>query len=345
MTLKKFPGFIDVHVHLREPGATQKEDFTTGTRAAITGGFTFVIDMPNNPIPTFSLEALEEKIKLADKKAVCDVGFHFGTNGKNLNDFKSAFSHPRVFGLKVYCNHTTGDFLIDDPKVLEQIFAAWESTKPIMVHAEEEKVEECINLSKKYGRRLHICHISQKEEVEMVRKAKKAKLKVTAGVTPHHLFLTASDIKTLGNFALVKPPLYPKRNQDALWKGLIDGTIDLVESDHAPHTKQEKLAEKPAFGLPNLETTLGLLFKAVHDKKITEKDIIRLLYDNPKRIFNIPEQKNTYIELDPEKSYRVGENGYQTKCGWSPFDKWRLYGKTENVILRGKKIMNRGKIL
>ena len=344
MTLKKFPGFIDVHVHLREPGATQKEDFTTGTRAAITGGFTFVIDMPNNPIPTFSLEALEEKIKLADKKAVCDVGFHFGTNGKNLNAFKSAFLHPRVFGLKVYCNHTTGDFLIDDPKVLEQIFAAWESPKPIMVHAEGEKVEECINLSKKYGRRLHICHISQKEEVEMVRKAKKAKLKVTAGATPHHLFLAASGIKTLGNFALVKPPLYPKRNQDALWKGLIDGTIDLVESDHAPHTKQEKLAEKPAFGLPNLETTLGLLFKAMHEKKITEKDVIRLLYDNPKRIFNIPEQKDTYIELDPAKPYRVGENGYQTKCGWSPFDKWQLYGKVENVILHGKRVMNRGEI-
>lgn len=178
----------------------------------------------------------------------------------------------------------------------------------------------------------------------MVRKAKKVKFHVTAGVTPHHLFLTASDIKKLGNFALVKPPLYPKRNQDALWKGLIDGTIDLVESDHAPHTKAEKLVEKPAFGLPGLETTLGLLFKAVHDKKITEKDIIKFLYTNPRKIFNITEQKNTYLELDPSKSYRVGESGYQTKCGWSPFNKWQAYGKVENVILHGKTVMNRGKI-
>jgi carbamoyl-phosphate synthase/aspartate carbamoyltransferase/dihydroorotase len=344
MALKKFPGFIDVHVHLREPGATQKEDFLTGSKAAIAGGFTFIIDMPNNPIPTFSLEALEEKIKLS-KKAVCDIGFHFGTNGKNLEAFRAAFSHPRVFGLKVYLNHTTGDFLIDDFKILNSIFAAWTSEKPILVHAEGKKIEECIALAKKHNRHLHICHISLKEEVEMVRKAKKENLKVTAGVTPHHLFLTGSDVSKLGPFAMMKPPLGTKKNQDALCQGILDGTIDLIESDHAPHTKEEKLTEKPAFGVPNLETTLGLLFKAVHDKKITEQDILRLLYDNPRKIFNLPEQKNTYIELDPDKPYLAGENGYQTKCNWSPFDKWEVYGKVENVILHGKKIMNRGKIL
>jgi carbamoyl-phosphate synthase/aspartate carbamoyltransferase/dihydroorotase len=214
-----------------------------------------------------------------------------------------------------------------------------------MVHAEGEKVEECITFSKKYNRGLHVCHISQKEEVEMIRKAKKRKLRITAGVTPHHLFLTASDVKKLGKFAFVKPPLDPKRNQDALWQGLTDGTIDIIESDHAPHTKEEKLSEKPAFGLPGLETTLGLLFKAVYDKRMTEQGVIKLLHDNPKKIFNIPDQKNTYIELDSDKPYRVGENGYKTKCGWSPFDGWQVYGKVENVILHGKKIMNRGKIL
>lgn len=343
MALKKFPGLIDVHVHLREPGATQKEDFLTGSKAAIAGGFTFIIDMPNNPLPTFSMKRVEEKIALS-KKAVCDIGFHFGTNGKNLDSFKLAFSHPLIFGLKIYCNNTTGDFLIEDPKVLETIFAAWQSEKPILVHAEGEKIEKCIVLAKKYGRRLHICHISQKKEVEIIRKAKKRKLKVTAGVTPHHLFLIDKDVAKLGPFAMMKPPLGTKKDQDALWQGILDGTIDLVESDHAPHTRREKLGEKTAFGVPGLETTLGLLFKAVHNKKITEKDILRLLYTNPKNIFNIPEQKNTYIELDPTKPYRIGENGYQTKCGWSPFDQWLVYGFVENVILCGKQIMNRGKI-
>ena len=165
------------------------------------------------------------------------------------------------------------------------------------------------------------------------------------GVTPHHLFLTDKDVVKLGPFAMMKPPLGTKKDQNALWEGINDGIIDLVESDHAPHTKQEKLSVKPPFGVPNLETTLGLLCKAVHDKKIKQVDIVRLLYEAPRKIFNIPEQKNTFIELDPEKPYRVGENGYQTKCGWSPFDKWLVYGKVENVILHGKKIMNRGQIL
>ena len=112
MALKKFPGLIDIHVHLREPGATQKEDFLSGSRAAVAGGFTFIVDMPNTPISTFTLEALEEKIRLAEK-AICEVGFHFGSNGKNLDEFPAAYSHPRVFGLKVYLNQTTGDLLIE----------------------------------------------------------------------------------------------------------------------------------------------------------------------------------------------------------------------------------------
>jgi len=344
MSFKKYPGFIDIHVHLREPGSTQKEDFLTGSKAAIAGGFTLVIDMPNNPVPTFSIEALEEKITLS-KKAVCDIGFHFGTNGKNLDQFKNAYSHPRVFGLKVYLNHTTGDFLIDNPKILENIFSAWRSEKPILVHAEGKKVKECIILAKKYNRHLHICHISQKEEVEMVRIAKKEKIKITTGITPHHLFLIDKDLETLGPFAMMKPVLGTKKNQDALWQGVLDGTIDLVESDHAPHTKDEKSAQKPAFGVPGLETTLGLLFKAAHDKKITEKDIIRLLFDNPKKIFNIPDQKNTYIELDPNKPYIIGADGYQTKCNWSPFDGWKAFGKVEEVIIRRKNILRAGKFI
>jgi dihydroorotase-like cyclic amidohydrolase len=214
-----------------------------------------------------------------------------------------------------------------------------------MVHAEGENVKKCINFAKKYDRYLHICHISQKAEVEMVRIAKKRKLKVTAGVTPHHLFLIDKDLEKLGPFAMMKPPLGTQKDQDALREGILDKTIDIVESDHAPHTKQEKLNKKPAFGVPNLETTLGLLFKAVHDKKLKEADILRLLYDNPQKIFKIPMQSNTFIELDPEKHYRVGENGYQTKCGWSPFDKWELFGKVESVVIDKKPLVVNGKMV
>ncbi len=345
MALKRYPGFIDVHVHLREPGATHKEDFLTGSRAAVAGGFTFVLDMPNNKPPTFTLGALEEKIRLADKKAICTVGFHFGTNGKNLDQFSAAYSHPRVFGLKVYLNQTTGDLLIEDPEVIEQIFMAWQSEKPILVHAEMEKAKLAIALAEKHKRRLHICHISKAEEVAMVRQAKKQGLPVTAGATPHHLFLIDKDVEALGPFAMMKPPLGTKADQEALWQGLTDGTIDIVESDHAPHTKEEKLSDKPPFGVPNLETTLGLMFKAAHEGKLTKADVVRLLYDAPRRIFNLPEQVDTFVELDPEESYVIGTNGYQTKCGWSPFDGWTAYGRVQTVVLNNKPLVANGNFI
>ncbi len=343
MPLKRFPGFIDAHVHLRDPGAIHKEDFRTGTRAALAGGFTFVLDMPNNPTPTISPERLEEKIRLADEKALCDVGFHYGTNGYNTETFKLVWDNPRVFGLKVYCNHTTGEMLIEDQELLEKVFDAWQSPKPILVHAEGTQLEIVLGLAKKYERKLHVCHISQASEVAMVREAKSEGQNVSTGVCPHHLFLTTVDLqkseaKKKGYF-MMKPPLGTQIDQDALWGGLRDGTIDIVETDHAPHTREEKEKDPPAFGVPGLETAVGLLFKAVKEKRIEESDIVKFLHTNPKKIFNIPDQPDTYIELDPEKEYIVGESDYETKCAWSPFEGWKLYGKVEGVLVRGKKII------
>jgi len=340
MALRKFPGFIDVHVHLRDPGATHKENFVTGSRAAVAGGFTFIIDMPNNTPPTFGISFLNKKISSAKKIGLCDIGFHYGTNGFNTKTFKKAFTSPHIYGLKVYLNHTTGELLIEDLNLLEKIFVAWNCEKPILVHAEGIQLAGAIALADFYKRRIHVCHISQGSEIELVRKAKNKKIKITAGVTPHHLFLIDKDIKKLGSFGLMKPPLGTKKNRDALWEGLWDKTIDIIETDHAPHTKKEKNKDKPPFGVPGLETAVGLLFKGVHDKKIKIPDVIRLLYENPKKIFNIPDQKNTYVELDPLEPYQIGENGYQTKCAWSPYDGWEAYGKVKQVVLRGKSLIN-----
>ncbi|MDQ5954541.1 MAG: Amidohydro-rel protein [Patescibacteria group bacterium] len=338
MSLIKIPGLIDVHVHLREPGATLKEDFYTGSRAAIAGGFTFIIDMPNNPTPTITLERLEEKVELA-KKAICDIGFHFGTNGKNIEEFEKVKNNPHVFGLKIYCNHTTGEMLIEDLELIEKVFAGWDSNKPILVHAEGEQLKTALMMAEKYNRVLHVCHISQKSEVELVREAKKNLQKVTAGVCPHHLYFIKDAVLKMKGYAMMKPPLGSQQDIDALWTGLNDGTIDIVETDHAPHTREEKESEKPPFGVPGLETALGLMYKAVYDGKIQEEDVIKFLYTNPKKIFNIPEQVDTYIELDPTVPYIVGENGYETKCGWSPFEGMELYGKVQKVFLRGKEIL------
>lgn len=319
MSITKLPGLIDVHVHLREPGATQKEDFDTGTAAAVRGGFGFVIDMPNNPgAPTVTIERLEEKIKLSEK-VHCGVGFHYGTNGNNLTTFEKAAANPRVYGLKVYCNHTTGELLMSNDELLINVFNAWESEKPILVHAEGTMLEKCLELAQKYDRRLHHCHTSLASEVELIAKAKQAFMKVTSGVTPHHLFLNNT------NSAIMKPPLAAQADQDALWQGIKDEVIDLIETDHAPHTPEEKA--KGAFGVPGLETALGLMGLAMHQGKITEHDIIRLMYLNPKKIFNITHDTGT-IAVNFDKSYTVDSNKFASKSKLSPFDGWTLYGNT-----------------
>jgi len=339
MALQKFPGFIDIHVHLREPGATQKEDFKTGTRAAIKGGFTFVCDMPNNLMcPTITPNRLQEKIALTGVKAFCDVGFHYGTDGKNLESFPTAFRNPRVFGLKVYCSRTTGELLITDSSTLDHIFVAWESSKPILLHASGDLLQVALELAKKYSRRVHVCHVSQQSDLEIVRKAKESRHEVSCGVTPHHLFL-------IKDSELVKPPIGDEENQLALWEGLKMRTIDIVESDHAPHTKEEKLSGAQMFGVPGLETTLGLFCRSVHEKKLIMDDVLRLLYIMPKQIFNIPDQPSTYVELDPSKPFIVGADGYETKCGWSPFEGWELFGKVETVVIRKRPLVVDGRLV
>lgn len=344
MSLIRFPGLIDIHVHLRDPGATHKEDFTTGTRAAVSGGFTYVLDMPNNPVPTITPERLNEKINLSIKKAICDVEFHYGTDGNNLSTFAGIAKNPHVFGLKIYCNHTTGTLLIEDKTILDQIFSAWKYAKPILVHAEKTQLEYALYLAAKYKRRLHVCHISQAAEVKMVRRKKLGGMAVSAGVTPHHLFLTEIDLEKLGSFAVMKPPLGSKIDQDALWEGLLDGTIDLVESDHASHTIEEKQKEPPAFGVPGLETTLGLLLKAVHEDKLTLEHVKQFLYDRPKALFSIPDQQATYIEFDPEKPYTLKNENLNTKCGWSPFAGWELYGRVETLAIRNRNFIDNGRV-
>ena len=238
--------------------------------------------------------------------------------------------------------------LIEDENLLKDVFSAWNSEKPILVHAEGTQLITALSLSKKYNRRLHVCHISQVSEVELVRQAKKNKQKVTAGVCPHHLYLTKKDVKEMKGYAMMKPPLGSDSDREALWVGLKDGTIDIVESDHAPHTKDEKKVDesgKTAFGVPGLETTLGLMYMGVRDGRITNDDVIKFLYTNPRKIFNIKEQEDTYVELDPSVPYVVGENGYETKCGWSPFEGMTLYGKPQRVTIRGKKILENGVII
>jgi dihydroorotase-like cyclic amidohydrolase len=338
MSLVKFPGLIDIHVHLRDPGWTDKEDFRTGTRAAVKGGFTFVVDMPNNPTPTISKYALDEKKKLVSEKAVCDVGFHFGTDGDNLQVFPQIMNDSKVFGLKIYLNQTTGNLIISGESVIKSVYAAWNCDKPILVHAEADMLEKAIYYAREFSRRIHICHISSVRDLEILKKAKKSGQNITTGVTPHHLFLTAQDAEKLGGYGKVKPEIGSQKDRDALWDGLNSGLIDLVESDHAPHTKAEKESGKPPFGMPGLETTFGLMLLSVRQKRLTLDQVRKLLFDHPQKIFNIPADTGE-ISFDPEIPYIAGADGYDTKCGWSPFNGWHLYGKVREVKIQGKTVL------
>lgn len=336
------PGLIDVHTHLREPGATQKEDFETGTKAAIAGGYTAILDMPNNPLPTISEEALKQKINLATGRIYSDVGFHFGATPTNYHAFEKV--KDQVFGLKVYMNHTTGDLLMEDMAALEKVFTKWIKGKPILVHAEGETLKKAINLAKKYHQKLHVCHVSLKQEIELIKQAKNEGLDISCEVSCHHLFLNTGDTKRLGPYGMMRPPLSKEEDRQALWDNL--DVIGMIASDHAPHTKEEKETPgKVVNGVPGLETSLPLLLTAVNQGKLTLDKVIELTSTNPRRIFNIPKQEDTFVEVNLDERYTISDKRLYTKCGWTPFEGMEVTGKIKRVILRGKVVFDKGKIL
>jgi dihydroorotase len=336
MSIIKLPGLIDPHVHLREPGATHKEDFKTGTEAALAGGIVAVCDMPNNPEPTITHEALEKKIHLADEKAVCDVYFFFGASPKdNTSEFSQVWDHPRVVGLKIYMDTTTGTLLVEEKSLLEKIFEKWESDKPIVVHAEGETMTKALSFAKAYNRQIHIAHLSQKSELIEVIKAKETGIKVTCEVTPHHLFLTREDEKRLGPYGIMKPPLRTREDAEFIWSHI--DMVDCIATDHAPHTKEEKASGKAPYGVPGLETSLPLMLTSVHEGKIELKDIVRLMHHSPKQIFInrvVPisnRLETAYVEVDIDTEYTINSNALKTKCGWTPFEGVNVRGKVLRV--------------
>ncbi|NTU46408.1 amidohydrolase family protein [Candidatus Roizmanbacteria bacterium] len=338
--LTQFPGFIDVHVHLRDPGQTQKEDFFTGTAAALAGGFTTVLDMPNNAVPVTTAERLAEKIASAKAKTVCDIGFYFGSLGDNIDQFP--LIHDKVFGIKLYLNHTTGNFLINGD-ILDKVFRAWVYPQPILTHSEEDTIGDVVKAVRAYGKRTHVCHVSSKKELEPIIQAKEEGLPITCGVCPHHLFLTEDDVAHLGSYGRMKPSLKSKADQDFLWEHL--RYVDTIESDHAPHTKEEKDSDTPPFGVPGLETTLPLLFMAEKEGRIGREDILTKLYDNPKRIFSLPTDPDTKVEIDLDEEFEITNEGLHTKCGWTPFAGMKGKGRVKRVILRGKTVFENGNVL
>ncbi len=345
ITLKRLPGLCDPHVHLREPGSTDKEDFYTGTCAALAGGYTAILDMPNNPEPTITSQALSRKKQLAAAKIVCDVGFNFGATPTNPPLYPQV--ENEVTALKAYLGETHGPLVFGGLEGMLAVFKGWQSNKPIMIHAEGPIVAATIGLAALYGRRIHICHLSKRDELELVRAAKERGLPVTCEVAPHHLLLTHEDAgpERLGAYARMSPALQTGTDVDALWQGLTDGAVDMIATDHAPHTRAEKDSERPPFGVPGLETAFGLLYKAAFDGRagLTVDRLVSLMALAPRRVFGLPPDESE-IEFE-DSPYVIQEEGLFTKCGWTPFAGQPARGRIRRVWLRGQLVFENGQVL
>jgi carbamoyl-phosphate synthase/aspartate carbamoyltransferase/dihydroorotase len=341
----KLPGLIDPHVHLREPGATHKEDWDTGTSAALAGGFTMLLAMPNTKPPIFDSETLAFALDAAGKKARCDYAQYLGAGPDNA-DVATGLAEQAA-ALKMYLDVTFGQLRLDDMSLWAPHFEKYPRKYPIVVHAESRSMAAALLFSALYDRAVHIAHISLKEEVLLIRAAKEKGLKVTCEVCPHHLFLSKDDIPAISHGHLgrgeVRPRLAAREDVEALWQNL--DVIDCFATDHAPHTLQEKDSAEPPPGFPGLETALPLLLTAVSESRLTISDLVARMHTNPRKIFNLPEQPETWVEVDENAGYEIQAARNFTRCGWTPFEGRKVKGRVLKVVLRGREAFSDGRVL
>jgi len=338
----KLPGLIDPHVHLREPGATHKEDWDSGTAAALAGGFTGVLAMPNTQPPVVDASSLELALGAARAKARCDYAQYLGAGAENAETLPSLAQ--KAAGLKMYLDQTYGQLRLETMPLWMQHIASWPRHLPIVAHAEGTSLAAVILIAALYDRSVHLAHVSRRDEILLIRAAKQRGWKVTCEVTPHHLFLTQEDVSHLSaGRSEVRPRLGTAADRDALWANL--KVIDCIASDHAPHTLAEKDGAQPPPGFPGLETALPLLLGAVQEGRLTLEELVARMSDNPRRIFRLPAQAETWIEVDEKVRWQARGSELYTRCAWTPFEGWQMRGKVRRVVLRGRLVFQDGEVL
>lgn len=341
------PGIIDVHTHMRDPGLTHKEDFTSGSKACARGGVTTFIDMPNTIPVTVTEKALMDKKAMMVGRSYVDYGFHFGGSKKdNSEEIKKVLD--KVASTKIFLNMSTGDMLIEDEKVVENIFR---ESRIISVHAEEGMVEKAIEFCKKYDKELYLCHLSKASEIELLKQAKAEGVKVFGEVTPHHLFLNVDDVNATERSKMLlrmKPELKERSDNEALWKALADGTLDSIGTDHAPHLIEEKLA-KLTYGVPSVENSLEMMLNGVKENRITFERLIEVMCKNPAKIFKIKNKGDIAVGYDGDlvivdinDNSPIKDDKVITKANWTPFENCNRGGRVLTTILRGEIVYNKG---
>ncbi|WP_295295302.1 dihydroorotase family protein [uncultured Brachyspira sp.] len=340
-------GIIDPHAHMRDPGLTHKEDFSSGSKAAARGGVTTFLDMPNTIPNTITKESLEEKKNMMIGKSYVDYGFHFGgSKADNTEEIKQIID--KAASTKIFLNASTGNMLVEDDKILYKLF---EASKIVTVHAEEKKVDKAIEIAKQTNTPLYLCHLSLESEINSLKKAKDSGMIIYGEATPHHLFLNTEDVnKDEKNKMLLrmKPELREKSDNKALWNAILDGTIDTIGTDHAPHLLSEKL-EKLTFGIPSIEHSLELMFKKVKESTIDIKLLTKIMSENTAKIFGIKNKglikegfDADFVVIDLNDESIIEEKDIITKASWSPYVGFKRGGKVITTIVRGNIVYNNG---
>jgi dihydroorotase len=365
------PGIIDSQVHFREPGGTQKEDLESGTRAALLGGVTAVFDMPNTSPATTTKELYNEKLALLANRAWCDVGFYIGGSSENIDQLAELENLESCPGIKVFMGSSTGSLLVADDATLEKILRA--GKKRIAVHCEDEErlqerkhiaaegksarfhpiwrddesalraTQRLIRLAQKTQRHVHILHVTTSQEIEFLSANKNW---ATIEVLPQHLTLSAPECyERLGNFAQQNPPIRTIGHQAALWNALEKGIVDVIASDHAPHTIKEKKKDYPTSpsGMPGVQTLVPIMLNHINQNKLSLSHFVKLASINPSRIFNIKDQGTLCLNsvanltiIDMKAERRIENKWIVSRCGWTPYDGMKVKGWVTSTIIRGQ---------
>ncbi len=344
------PGVIDDQVHFREPGLTHKEDLAHATRAAAKGGVTSFLEMPNTNPTTTTVARLHEKLELAAKTCIVNYGFYIGATPQNLVELQQAQRTP---GIKIFIGSSTGDLLVDDQSALERIFA--ETTLPICAHCEDEATvrgnqakyadrtdvaahslvrdevaaviatRRAIDLATRHQHPFHVLHVSTAAEIDLIAQAPDY---ITAEVCPHHLFFNVDDYPRLGSLIKMNPSIKTQRDNEQLWRALLEGVITVIATDHAPHTWEEKQLPYPQCpsGLPAVENYLAMMLDQVNQGRCRLEQVVNWMCAAPARIWNmsgkgeIKEGADADLVLvDMELRQTIDNATQQTKCRWSPW--------------------------
>lgn len=378
-------GGIDAHVHFREPGLTHKADMETESRAAVAGGVTYVMDMPNTNPPTITAQALKEKIELAKGRTAGKIAFHIGATNSNADeicriikegDAVTGITPEDIAGVKVFMGSSTGNMLVDSGDSLDKLFAINE--KPVLVHCEDEKTirdnlvkaaekygddipftehehirsrSACIRssiraleMAIKHGTRLVLCHISTKEEMEMVRAAKLSNPSIIAETSCNYLWFCNDDYVRLGSKVKCNPSVKTTQDREALRAGLADGLIDTIGSDHAPHLLEEKDNKygKAPSGLPTIQQSLPVLLTIAKQEEIPLTRIASVFSEKSSEIYGLDTGKIAkgyaadLVIFDYDKTFTVKNEDQKGKCGWTPYEGETLNGVIEAVMVDGK---------